>query len=62
MKAALDHMPLQNPRALRREITGILCLKAAGLVLLYWLFFAPSTHPLITTPSLSTHLLTADPQ
>ena len=40
-----------------REIGALLCLKAAGLALLYFLFFAPSKSP-VTEQVVARHLLT----
>jgi hypothetical protein len=41
-----------------REIGALLCLKAAGLALLYFLFFAPSGQPTVTEQVVARHLLT----
>jgi hypothetical protein len=41
-----------------REIGAVLCLKAAGLALLYFLFFAPSDQPIVTGQAVARHLLT----
>lgn len=43
-------------RALRREIVGLLCLKAVGLTVLYLAFFGPATRAHIAAPELVTHL------
>jgi hypothetical protein len=40
------------------EIGAVLCLKAAGLALLYFLFFAPSGQASITEQVVARHLLT----
>ena len=44
-------------RALRREIIGLLFVKAIALFLIYWVFFGPSVRPEITAPGLAAHLL-----
>ena len=49
-------MPAPRPKALRREITGLLLVKLAVLTLLYFAFFGPSARPHITTPDLAAHL------
>jgi hypothetical protein len=41
-----------------REIGALLCLKAAGLGLLYALFFAPAGQPIVTDQVVARHLLT----
>jgi hypothetical protein len=41
-----------------QEIVAVLCLKAAGLVLLYMLFFAPADRPAVTQQTVARHLLT----
>ncbi len=42
------------PRVLRREILILLALKAAGLSLIFYLFFAPQSR--LAPPSLETRL------
>jgi hypothetical protein len=42
----------------RWEIGAVLCLKAAGLALLYFLFFAPADRPSVTEQVVARHLLT----
>ena len=44
------------------EIGAALCLKAAGLALLYFLFFAPSDRPPVTEQAVARHLLTTPGQ
>ena len=50
-----------NSRAPRtaywREIGALLCLKAVGLGLLYFLFFAPANRPAVTEQLVARHLL-----
>jgi hypothetical protein len=41
----------------RQEIVAVLCLKAVGLGLLFFLFFAPSGRPTITQQTVANHLL-----
>jgi hypothetical protein len=41
-----------------REIVAVLCLKAAGLALLYILFFTPADRPVVTEQVVVRHLLT----
>ena len=41
-----------------REIVAVLCLKAAGLALLYGLFFAPAHRPAVFEQAVARHLLT----
>jgi hypothetical protein len=40
-----------------REIAVLLCLKAVGLTLLYFLFFAPADRPAVTEQLVARHLL-----
>jgi len=42
---------------LRREIIGLLCLKAAALTVIYFAFFGPAARPHITPPGFTAHLL-----
>ncbi len=44
-------------KRLRGEIVALLCLKVAGLALIYWAFFGPAVQPHITTPDIAAHLL-----
>jgi hypothetical protein len=44
-------------RSYRREIVVVLCLKAAGLALLYFLFFAPNDRTDIPQHVVEHHLL-----
>ena len=41
-----------------QEFTAVLCLKAAGITLLYLLFFAPADRPVVTQQTVTHHLLT----
>jgi hypothetical protein len=41
-----------------REIVAVLCLKAAGLALLYFFLFAPNGQPALTQQMVAHHLLT----
>jgi hypothetical protein len=40
-----------------REIVVVLCLKAAALTVLYFLFFAPANRPTMTAQVVAYHLL-----
>ncbi len=40
-----------------QEIVAVLCLKAAGLALLYLFFFAPADRPAVTQQVVARHLL-----
>jgi hypothetical protein len=40
-----------------REIVVVLCLKAAALTVLYFLFFAPADRPTVTEQMVAHHLL-----
>ena len=48
------------PQALRRDIIALLCIKAAALVAIYQIFFAPVTKPEPDGHAMRTHLLTTD--
>ena len=41
-----------------REIVAVLCLKAAGLALLYFVFLGPSHRPPVASDGAAEHLLT----
>jgi hypothetical protein len=47
----------RRPSLIGWEIGVALCLKAAGLALLYSLFFSPATKPVMTDGSVARHLL-----
>jgi hypothetical protein len=56
--AKSDRAGVPVPRqTYRLEIIAVLCLKAAGLSLLYFLFFAPSDRPALTQQGVARHLL-----
>jgi hypothetical protein len=58
---AIDMKPAGSPPRIRpryrREIVAVLGLKAIGLALLYYLFFAPADRPAITQQVVAHHLL-----
>jgi hypothetical protein len=45
------------PPSLRRDVVVLLCVKAAALVLIYALFFAPVTKPEPGGAAMRAHLL-----
>jgi hypothetical protein len=48
------------PRALRREIIALLCIKAVALVAIYQIFFAPVTTREPDGRAMRTHFLTTE--
>jgi|GEM_PF-6773408 hypothetical protein len=50
-------MRLGSPQTYWREIVAVLCLKAAGLTLLYFVFFAPADRMEPMPQSVAHHLL-----
>jgi hypothetical protein len=58
MPTARSEATRKKPRARYwRDIVVVLCLKAAGLGLLYFLFFAPANRPTVTQQAVAGHLL-----
>ena len=49
------------PRVLRRDVLILLAAKAAGLTILYLMFFAPSLHPMLNANAVQTHILADGP-
>jgi hypothetical protein len=45
------------PRAIRRDVIVLLCIKAAALTLIYFLFVAPATHPEPDGRAMQAHLM-----
>ena len=45
------------PRTIRRDIILLLCIKAAALSLIYFLFFAPAAQPEPNGRAMRAHLL-----
>jgi hypothetical protein len=43
--ASRQNRPDMFPKSLRLEVIGLLCLKALGLIAIYYLFIAPHTGP-----------------
>ncbi len=44
------------PKAIRRDVIVLLCLKAAALTLIYFLFIAPATRPEPKADAVAAHL------
>jgi hypothetical protein len=45
------------PKMVRRDVIVLLCVKAAALTLIYYLFIAPATHPEPNGRAVAAHLL-----
>jgi hypothetical protein len=45
------------PKPIRRDVIVLLCLKAAALTLIYFLFVGPATHPEPNKSAMATQLL-----
>jgi hypothetical protein len=48
------------PKAIRRDVILLLCLKAVALTLIYFLFVAPATHPEPNGRAMQAHLMGAN--
>ena len=48
------------PRTIRRDIIALLCIKAAALSLIYFLFVAPVAHPEPNGGAMRAHLIGAN--
>ncbi|HEY7977315.1 MAG TPA: hypothetical protein VID67_03905 [Rhizomicrobium sp.] len=45
------------PKVVRRDVIVLLCLKAAALTLIYFLFIAPATKPEPQASAMAAHLI-----
>jgi len=45
------------PKMVRRDVIVLLCVKAAALTLIYFLFIGPAMHPEPNGRAVATHLL-----